>query len=849
MKKFSFLGSLMIVVVTTSLFAGTAFAATPTLSLTSNGDGDNIQVSVTGDPSTSVLLFYTKTNVGTQIASLGTTDSSGHYSTTISSTSYVIASASSVYVKTGGLNGTQSASVNWPTVTTSGNFSLNPTGLVLSVGQSSTITVTNNAGNAVYLSNNSNPPVANANISGNQITITAITNGSAVFTFCTTSTTQTCASSYVAVQNGSGNALSFSLSNVTVSPGQSVPITITGGNGTYSVLSNSNSSVIQSNISGITLTLTANNTSGSASIAICGSDMKACGIVNATAGSSSTANLNFSPSNPTVGIGQTLNVTISGGTVTNPGYYVSSNSNSGALSTSISGSKLVLSGITNGTASLVICSSNGSCGTLIAISSYVSSGGTVTLSQNTITLLAGQVLSVTVSGGTTPYSLNQTSSGTFQASINGNVVAISGIAAGASNLNVCSAGGACATLSVTVNASGVGMPISFSQNNLNLAAGNITGLSITGAGGYYVSTSDNSSAASVQISGNTALVTALNAGNTNVSICQSGGQCSILFVTVTAGTVAGSTPVFSQTNPTIPSGQVLTETISGGASGNYYFLTNTNPSIVQISLTGIKLTLTGTASGSTYVVICAASNSCGVLNVTVSGTSASTAIISFTTTSVQAAVISQAYTSQLLTTGGSGSYVFSLASGSLPAGLILSSSGLISGTPTAIGNSTFSVKAVDGVSAPATYSFTLTVNSATVSTPPPLNSSAYSNGQLISEKGTIYIVYLNTKVGFANAEAFLGLGFKFNNVTAVTNSGLQVSPKTVITADGSHPRGSWVSNGKLVYFVSPDGIIPVADWNVFINNGGQASFITKVNKYDLARAKLSVMTLNDSRLN
>jgi hypothetical protein len=127
-------------------------------------------------------------------------------------------------------------------------------------------------------------------------------------------------------------------------------------------------------------------------------------------------------------------------------------------------------------------------------------------------------------------------------------------------------------------------------------------------------------------------------------------------------------------------------------------------------------------------------------------------------------------------------------------------------------------------------------------------SNIYASGQLISENGTIYMVYKNTKVGFANAAAFLGLGFKFNGVMSATNSGLTVSERVVITASGAHPRGTWVSSGKAVYFVTPDGLIPVSTWDTFIGNGGQASYIVKANSYDLRMPKLSVMTVNDARV-
>lgn len=61
-----------------------------------------------------------------------------------------------------------------------------------------------------------------------------------------------------------------------------------------------------------------------------------------------------------------------------------------------------------------------------------------------------------------------------------------------------------------------------------------------------------------------------------------------------------------------------------------------------------------------------------------------------------AAVVGQPYSHQYVASGGGGSYVFSLAPGSaLPAGLMLSSNGLLSGTPAASGTFNFTLR-VDG---------------------------------------------------------------------------------------------------------------------------------------------------------
>jgi hypothetical protein len=68
------------------------------------------------------------------------------------------------------------------------------------------------------------------------------------------------------------------------------------------------------------------------------------------------------------------------------------------------------------------------------------------------------------------------------------------------------------------------------------------------------------------------------------------------------------------------------------------------------------------------------------------------------------------YSKQLQATGGTGSYTWSITGGALPAGLTLSSSGLLGGKPTVTGTFTFTVAAVSGA-ASASKSFSLQVKS------------------------------------------------------------------------------------------------------------------------------------------
>lgn len=66
-----------------------------------------------------------------------------------------------------------------------------------------------------------------------------------------------------------------------------------------------------------------------------------------------------------------------------------------------------------------------------------------------------------------------------------------------------------------------------------------------------------------------------------------------------------------------------------------------------------------------------------------------------TTTALPSAVEGQAYSFQLEATGGVGPYTWAITAGALPAGLSLSTAGLISGTPTVSGTFTATFTVTD----------------------------------------------------------------------------------------------------------------------------------------------------------
>lgn len=83
-----------------------------------------------------------------------------------------------------------------------------------------------------------------------------------------------------------------------------------------------------------------------------------------------------------------------------------------------------------------------------------------------------------------------------------------------------------------------------------------------------------------------------------------------------------------------------------------------------------------------------------------------------TTTTLPGGTVGLAYSELLEATGGTGTLVWSLSAGSLPANLNLSSDGTISGTPTNTGTSNFTVRVTDALTQSDTQALSIAVSAA-----------------------------------------------------------------------------------------------------------------------------------------
>jgi len=169
----------------------------------------------------------------------------------------------------------------------------------------------------------------------------------------------------------------------------------------------------------------------------------------------------------------------------------------------------------------------------------------------------------------------------------------------------------------------------------------------------------------------------------------------------------------------------------------------------------------------------------------------------------QAAV---AYSDQLAVTGGTGPFTWAVSGGSLPAGLTLNpSTGLLSGTPTTVGLSTFTVKVTDSLGLTATQSLNLTVAVG------PLVINATANASTVAQGGTLGYTVTVTNTG---ASAYSGVTFSaplsdvlddavYNGDAAATAGGVTVTGQT-LTWTGSLAAGAAATITFSVTVNTPD---------------------------------------------
>ncbi len=189
----------------------------------------------------------------------------------------------------------------------------------------------------------------------------------------------------------------------------------------------------------------------------------------------------------------------------------------------------------------------------------------------------------------------------------------------------------------------------------------------------------------------------------------------------------------SITTNSLPGGSIGTlynQTVTASPAATYSFTVSsgTLPPGLTLNAASGEISGTPTTSGSFNFTVSASSNGCSASQSLTIVIGCATATL--TPGSLPAGQAGQAY-SQTFAVNPAGSYTFSISLGSLPAGLTFNAAtGVISGTPTTTGTSTFTLKAQSANGCETTGSYTLVINCPIVS----LNPATLPNGT----SGTAY---------------------------------------------------------------------------------------------------------------
>lgn len=179
------------------------------------------------------------------------------------------------------------------------------------------------------------------------------------------------------------------------------------------------------------------------------------------------------------------------------------------------------------------------------------------------------------------------------------------------------------------------------------------------------------------------------------------------------GAVSAAVAANSSANP-------ITLNLSGGAASSV--AVSSAPSHGTASASGLTISYTPTAgySGSdsfTYTATgVGGTSSPSTVTITVS---APTLAITPATPGLADATQGSAYSASLAVSGGTAPYSYSVSGGSLPAGLTLDgATGIISGTPTTLATSTFTITVTDALGATGSRSYNLQVLAQAIVVPP-----------------------------------------------------------------------------------------------------------------------------------
>lgn len=228
-------------------------------------------------------------------------------------------------------------------------------------------------------------------------------------------------------------------------------------------------------------------------------------------------------------------------------------------------------------------------------------------------------------------------------------------------------------------------------------------------------------------------------------------------------------------------------TTGGTAPYTYTLSSGTLPSGVTLSSGGV-LSGTPTAVGATSCVIRSTDVHGNTSTISYTITIAASAV-SISPSTILAPSYNTAYNQPLSATGGFSAYTYALTSGTLPTGITLSSSGVLSGTATIAGTFNITVSATDTYGNTGSQAYTTTITAPTIT----LSPTSLSNGtQNSAYNATIAASGGRTSYTYAMTAGTIpsGISLASNGILSGTPSSIGISNFTVTATDASGYTGN-----------------------------------------------------------
>ena len=253
-----------------------------------------------------------------------------------------------------------------------------------------------------------------------------------------------------------------------------------------------------------------------------------------------------------------------------------------------------------------------------------------------------------------------------------------------------------------------------------------------------------------------------------------------------SGTISSGLSITTATLPTPVLTQAYSQTVAtSGGTAPVTFAVSAGSFPAGLSLNASTGAITGTpnASGAYAFTIRATDTNSVAATQPYSGTIA--AALAITTGSLSVPVVGALYSAEVETTGGTAPVTFAVSAGSLPAGLSLNTStGAISGTPTAAGSFAFTIRATDAHGVTATQAYSGEVTAALAITTTSLGSAT------MGQTYTGGVAAAGGKAPYAFTASGLPPGLSIDAGGAIAGTPTAAGPYSVTVqvtdADGAH---------------------------------------------------------------